>query len=122
MYDQPDYSDVSHPSCEDPAEPETCDTCGRLLANQADPAACQCPSCPICGEDHVEAVCPMLVCERCGQHAAWNEIDHDSDICHECIPVCEHCEKQRDDIVRGWCGPCARASRAESFREMRGEV
>jgi len=78
MFDQPDYSDVSHPSCEDPAEPETCDTCGKLLANQADPLACQCPSCPICGDDHVEAVCPSLV--------------------------------------------CARASRAESFREMRGEV
>ena len=57
MFDQPDYSDVEHESCEDPTV-----------------------SCPICGEDHVEAVCPMLNCERCGQHAAWNEIDHDSEM------------------------------------------
>lgn len=89
MYDQPDYSAIEHPSCED-----------AVL------------SCPICGDDHTEAVCPSLVCARCGQHAAWDEIDHDSDICHECEEPsrCKTCERQTEDLIAGRCASCHRQS------------
>ena len=45
------------PDDEQPAE--SCDTCGRPLTNQADPASCQCPDdeapeCSFCHEDAAE--------------------------------------------------------------------
>lgn len=67
MFDQPDYSRVDHPSCDESQE----------------------PSCGVCGEAHEETECPYCVCSSCGERVSFLAIDQDTDTCYSCCPPCK---------------------------------